>query len=304
MPAAANAQLSTDYARIEQAIRYLERNFQQQPTLPEIAGSVGLSEYHFQRLFTRWAGISPKRFLQFLTVEYAKQLLAESNSVLEVTYEAGLSSPGRLHDLFVTCEAVTPGQFKQNGQGVTIAYGFHPSPFGECLLAVTGRGICGLAFVADSRQQSLGELQQRWREATLVADPGQTQPLAEQIFDPASGQPALPVVLKGTNFQLKVWQALLNIPPGAAVSYQAVAAYIGQAGAARAVGQALARNPVGFLIPCHRVIRRVGLVGDYAWGSTRKQAILGWEAAHRQGEAAATRPGRPDRQTFPGAGSA
>ena len=303
MPAASNAQLSTDYARIEQAICYLVQNFQQQPSLPEIAGSVGLSEYHFQRLFTRWAGISPKRFLQFLTVEYAKQLLADSTSVLEATYEAGLSSPGRLHDLFVTCEAVTPGQFKQNGQGVTIAYGFHPSPFGECLLAVTERGICGLAFVTGNRQQALADLRQRWQEATLVADPGQTQPLAERIFEPAGGQPALPVLLKGTNFQLKVWQALLDIRPGAVVSYQDVAAHIGRPGAARAVGQALARNPVGFLIPCHRVIRRVGLVGDYAWGSTRKQAILGWEAARRQGEAA-TRPGRPDPQTFPGAGPA
>lgn len=275
------SQSAADYARVERAILFLEKNFRHQPDLKAVADHVGLSEYHFQRLFTRWAGISPKRFLQFLTVEYAKQLLAESQNLLDVTFEAGLSSPGRLHDLFVTCEALTPGQFKQNGQGVSIAYGFHPSPFGDCLLAVTERGICGLAFVSDSRQKTLEDLQQQWPEASLVEDPAQTGPLVAQIFDPVHQKQALPVVLKGTNFQLKVWQALLKIPAGAVASYNEIADSIGRPGVARAVGNAVARNPIGFIIPCHRVIRKAGLVGDYHWGPVRKKAILGWEASRR-----------------------
>ncbi len=280
MSSANYTQLSTDYARVEQAILFLEKNFRRQPDLKEIAGSVGLSEYHFQRLFTRWAGISPKRFLQFLTVEYAKQRLAETKSLLDVTYEAGLSGPGRLHDLFVACEALTPGEYKKNGQGLTIAYGFHPTPFGEGLLAVTERGICGLAFVSEDHRQSLADLQKQWAGATLIENQSQTQPLVTRIFEPVRQKPALPVVLKGTNFQIKVWQALLNIPAGALASYNEVAAFIGRPGAARAVGNAVARNPIGYVIPCHRVIRKVGLVGDYHWGPARKKAILGWEAAH------------------------
>ncbi len=282
------ALLAEDYARIEQAILFLERNFRQQPELKQVASSVGLSEYHFQRLFTRWAGISPKRFLQFLTVEYAKDLLAEQRNLLDVTYEAGLSSPGRLHDLFVTCEAITPGEYKKNGQGVTINYGFHPSPFGECLVAITDRGICGLYFISGDREPALQELETIWSEAMFVEDPTQTEPMAERIFDPVRHQQALPVILKGTNFQLKVWQALLNIPPGAVVSYDDVAALIGQPGSARAVGNAVARNPVGYVIPCHRVIRKTGLLGKYHWGSARKKAILGWEASHRYAEDEAT----------------
>jgi AraC family transcriptional regulator of adaptative response/methylated-DNA-[protein]-cysteine methyltransferase len=295
-------QLSEDYARIEQAIRYLEKNFRQQPTLKEIADSVGLSEYHFQRLFTRWAGISPKRFLQFLTVEYAKQMLAEANSVLDVTYEAGLSSPGRLHDLFVTCEAITPGQYKKSGQGLTITYGFHASPFGECLLAVTDRGICGLTFVQSGNQAAaLMELKNNWPQAEFSQDSSKTQPFAERIFDPVKQEQALPVLLKGTNFQLKVWQALLRTEPGTVVSYNDVATFIGQPTAARAVGNALAQNPVGFIIPCHRVIRSVGLTGDYAWGSARKRAILGWEAVRRRSGLEARDPVLSNPQRFPAA---
>ena len=286
------AQWTEDYSRVEQAILFLEQNFRRQPDLKEVADSVGLSEYHFQRLFTRWAGISPKRFLQFLTIEYAKQLLAESKSLLDTTYEAGLSSPGRLHDLFVTCEAITPGQFKSRGEALTIHYGFHPTPFGHCLLAVTDRGICALSFLPPGEQTAaLARLKANWPLAELKPAASLTRPLAEQIFDPVNRRQSLPVVLKGTNFQLKVWQALLAIPPGALVSYHDVAALIGQPGAARAVGQALAHNPVGFIIPCHRVIRRVGSSGDYAWGSTRKKAILGWEAAQ-----AATAPAPLNRQ--------
>jgi AraC family transcriptional regulator of adaptative response/methylated-DNA-[protein]-cysteine methyltransferase len=276
-------QLAEDYARIEQAILFLEKNFRQQPDLKEVAASVGLSEYHFQRLFSRWAGISPKRFLQFLTIEYAKQLLTESKSVLDATYESGLSSPGRLHDLFVTCEAITPGEFKNKGEGLTITYGFHPSPFGECLLAVTDRGICGLAFVSGSnRDNVLTELKNKWPQAKFAEDPAYTLPFVEQIFNPVKSRQALPVILKGTNFQIKVWQALLKIPPGSVVSYDELATLIGQPGAARAVGNAVAQNPIGYVIPCHRVIRKMGAVGDYHWNPTRKRAILGWEAAHKE----------------------
>jgi AraC family transcriptional regulator of adaptative response/methylated-DNA-[protein]-cysteine methyltransferase len=277
------SQLTEDYARVEQAITYLEQNFQRQPDLQEIASSVGLSEHHFQRVFSRWAGLSPKRFLQFLTVEYAKKLLEESKSLLDATYEAGLSSPGRLHDLFVNCEAMTPGEFKNQAQGLKIAYGFHPSPFGECLLAVTERGICGLMFVdGGQRAQALQEMQHNWPKATFTQDSAQTQPLVERIFNPVEQQQALPVVLKGTNFQIKVWQALLKIPPGSVVSYEEIASQIGQPGATRAVASATARNPIGYIIPCHRVIRKLGVFGDYHWGTARKKAMLGWEAALRE----------------------
>jgi AraC family transcriptional regulator of adaptative response/methylated-DNA-[protein]-cysteine methyltransferase len=269
-----------DYARIEQAIVFLGQNFRNQPDLKEIAGSIGLSEYHFQRLFGRWAGISPKRFLQFLTVEHAKQLLRQSKDLLDVTYETGLSSPGRLHDLFVTCEAMTPGEYKKEAEGLVIRYGFHPSPFGECLLAATERGVCGLEFVSGcGREAALEELRQKWAKARLVEAPAKTQPLANQIFDPVRHKQALPLILKGTNFQIKVWQALLKIPFGAVVSYEDIAQHIGQPTAARAVGNAIASNPIGFVIPCHRVMRKVGRVGEYQWGAPRKQAILAWEAA-------------------------
>lgn len=278
-----NNQLAEDYARIEQALLYLEQNFQQQPDLQELADCVGLSEHHFQRVFSRWAGISPKRFLQFLTVEYAKKLLQESKSVLDATYESGLSSPGRLHDLFINCEAMTPGEFKNQAEGLRIAYGFHSSPFGECLLAVTERGICGLVFVDGGRHvEALREMQQNWPKAIFAEDPAQTQPLVERIFNPAEQQTPLTVILKGTNFQIKVWQALLKIPPGSVASYEDIAAQLGQPGAVRAVASATARNPVGYVIPCHRVIRKMGVFGDYHWGKARKKAILGWEAAHKE----------------------
>lgn len=275
-------QQSEDYQRIERAILYLVDNYHRQPGLKEVAGSIHLSEYHFQRLFTHWVGISPKRFLQFLTKEHAKKLLDRSESLLEVTFESGLSSPGRLHDLFVNCEAVTPGEFKHRGAGLTIHYGFHPTPFGECLLGLTDRGICWLSFVGpDERGQELEELQARWRKAVLEEDPQRTQPLVESIFNANSRQPSPPlqVFLTGTNFQIKVWEALLRIPPGSIVSYQAISNHIGAPAASRAVGSAVARNPIAFLIPCHRVIRKVGSFGGYAGGPARKLAILGWEMA-------------------------
>ena len=276
------AELSADYGRIEAAIHFLEENFQAQPTLAEVAAHVGLSDYHFQRLFSRWAGTSPKRFLQFLTIQHAKKLLAESQSILDATFETGLSSPSRLHDLFVTHEAITPGEFKQKGAGLTIQYGFHDSPFGECLIALTERGICGLQFVANGdRAATLAELQASWPQAQFVADEGATRPFINPIFhlSQADERPSLPLYLKGTNFQIQVWQALLKIPAGTAVAYGTVAQMIGNPKASRAVGSATGSNPIGFLIPCHRVIRQAGGLGDYRWGSRRKKAILGWESA-------------------------
>jgi len=274
-------QLSADYQRIEQAIHYLEANVQRQPGLHEIAASLNLSEYHFQRLFTRWAGVSPKRFLQYLTKEHAKALLARSTSLLDATYEVGLSSPGRLHDLFVQCEAVTPGEFKAKGWGLIIYSGFHPTPFGESLLGLTDRGICHLAFVQDQdRDGALRDLRLEWANATLRLSPERTRPLAERIFAP-SGQPSapIPLLLRGTNFQIKVWEALLRIPSGQVTSYEGIAAHLRMPDAARAVGNAVANNPVAYLIPCHRVIRKVGEFGNYRYGPARKKALLAWEMA-------------------------
>jgi len=266
-------QLSEDYTRVEQAIRYLEANAHRQPDLREVAESVHLSEYHFQRLFTRWAGISPKRFLQFLTKENAKALL-ENTNLLDATYSAGLSSPGRLHDLFVKCEAVTPGEYKLKGAGLRIAYGFHPTPFGECLLAATERGICFLAFVTDGgRAAALKAMKADWQNAEWVEDPRQTEPHVKAIFSPSSKTP-ISLHLRGTNFQIKVWEALLRIPSGHVTSYEDLAARTGNPSAARAVGNALANNPVAYLIPCHRVLRKVGDFGNYRYGQARKKAML------------------------------
>lgn len=275
-------QLSQDYQVIEQAILFLDAHYRQQPGLAELAASVGLSEYHFQRLFTRWVGISPKRFLQFLTKEHAKQVLEASHSLLDASYETGLSGPGRLHDLFINCEAVTPGEYKQRGAGLRIAYGFHATPFGECLLAVTERGICSLAFVVNgSRSALLDDLQRRWRQAQLYQDELRTAPLLAQIFDGQAGEEPQPLTLylSGTNFQIKVWEALLRVPSGQLISYEDLAQRVGKLGAARAVSRAVASNPVAVLIPCHRVIRKLGVFGGYRWGAARKQALLGWEMA-------------------------
>jgi AraC family transcriptional regulator of adaptative response/methylated-DNA-[protein]-cysteine methyltransferase len=277
------SQAAHDYERIEHAIQYLETHFHSQPSLSEIADRIGLSEYHFQRLFSRWVGISPKRFLQFLTKEYAKQLLENSANLLDVTYEAGLSSPGRLHDLFVTCEAVTPGEYKSKGEGITIKYGYHLSPFGECLLATTERGICGFFFVKNrDRKDPLAELRFFWENADIIEDPDASHELVERIFNPSFADSSTPLhlVLNGTNFQMKVWEALIQIPFGAVVSYEHVAIQIGLPGATRAVGRAVGKNPVSYIIPCHRVIRKTADFGNYGGGTARKKAILGWEAAH------------------------
>jgi AraC family transcriptional regulator of adaptative response/methylated-DNA-[protein]-cysteine methyltransferase len=276
-----------EYQRIEKAIRFLAENYHHQPSLEEVARNVNLSEYHFQRLFRRWAGISPKRLVQFLTLEHAKKALEESRSVLDATYDAGLSSPSRLHDLFVNAEAMTPGEFKTKGAGLKISYGFHLSPFGECLLAATQRGICGLGFVGEGgRLQALGDFKRRWPAAEFQENSQKTGPYIDRIFSPKKRNGTNPVklLLMGTNFQIKVWEALLRIPAGSVVCYEDLARQIGKPSASRAVGSAVARNPISFLIPCHRAIRKMGITGDYHWGAARKKAILAWEAAHRNRE--------------------
>ena len=271
---------SQDYLLIEQAIRYLEKHADSQPELSEIASAVGLSEYHFQRTFSRWAGISPKRFLQFLTKESAKGLLAQSENLLDATYDVGLSSLGRLHDLFVTTEAVTPGEYKSGGEGLTIHYGLHDTPFGKALIGTTERGICHLGFVMESEGRAIDALVTSWQRARMIEDHRSTAPLVEPIFNlGVRSQIPLHLHLRGTNFQLKVWEALLRIPPGAVTSYQGLAEQAGRPRASRAVGTALGRNPIAVLIPCHRVIRKLGEFGNYRYGAIRKKALLGWEAA-------------------------
>ncbi len=268
-----------DYQRITKAIEFLKNSALDQPTLDAAARQVGLSPYHFQRLFKRFAGVSPKRFLQHLTSEHAKQLLRQSTSVLETSFAVGLSSPSRLHDLLINVEAVTPGEVKSGGEGLLIDYGIHPTPFGDCLLAQTDRGICRLDFIdTDHQQQILQKLQADWPHAQLQKNAQSTAATVAQIFNsPQTGQTPLTLLLRGTNFQLKVWQALLNIPPGTITSYGHLAKQLGQPTASRAIGTAVGHNPIGYLIPCHRVLRADGNIGGYRWGIERKQAILGCE---------------------------
>ncbi len=278
---------AADYTRVLRTILYLENKFRNQPGLGELAKEAGLSEFHFHRLFTRWAGISPKRFLQFLTASYAIDLLKDSRSVLDASHEAGLSGPGRLHDLIVSVHAMTPGEAKEEGAGLTIRYGVHPGPFGRYFLATTERGVCALSFLsgADAGKE-LTELGASWKKAKLVADRAGTKPTADRIFGPTgkTGAAPLNVIVKGTNFQIKVWEALLRIPPGYVLSYEDIAVRIGAPRAVRAVGSALARNPVAFLIPCHRVIRKAGAFGNYGGGPARKKAMLAREAAMHGGK--------------------
>jgi AraC family transcriptional regulator of adaptative response/methylated-DNA-[protein]-cysteine methyltransferase len=275
-------QAAIDYQRIEKALLFIEQNYINQPSLKEIADAVHLSEYHFDRLFSRWAGTSPQRFLRFLTKEYAKQLLLQSKDLLEVTYSSGLSSPGRLHDLFVTYEAMSPGEYKQKGAGISIWYGFHPTPFGECLIAVTQRGICALSFVEPNTQQhALVHLHEEWTHAVITHDETVTEPFVEQIFTPTASHKPLTLLLRGTNFQIKVWEALLKIPVGHLASYADIASAIGNPKASRAVGSAIGSNQLAYLIPCHRVIQKMGIYGQYRWGATRKRAMLAREAVQQ-----------------------
>jgi AraC family transcriptional regulator of adaptative response/methylated-DNA-[protein]-cysteine methyltransferase len=271
--------MSNDYARVERAIRFLTDAAPRQPRLADLAAHVGLSEFHMQRMFTRWAGISPKRFMQVQTLDYARECLQRSPNVLDATFDAGLSSGGRLHDLFVTLEAVTPGEVRSGGLGIRIDAGFHDSPFGTCLLATTERGICGLTFVDTDREAAWAELESRWPNASVAESLRRTSALARRVFAPlgASDRP-LALLVHGTNFQVAVWRALLRIPAGSFASYEEVAATIGSPRAVRAVGTAVGHNPIAFLIPCHRVIRASGALGGYRWGTERKRAITAWEA--------------------------
>ncbi len=270
-----------DYARVRQAIEFISRNWKEQPSLEEIAVAVGLAPQQLHTLFRRWAGLTPKAFLQAVTLDHAKSLLRNSVSLLDAAYEVGLSGPGRLHDLFVTHEAMTPGDFKNRGAGVTFTYGFHPSPFGEAIVVSTPRGLAGLGFVDDGdRDGALQDMVVRWPGAAYVRDDSATAALAKRAFDPAEWRQDRPlrVVLIGSDFEVRVWQTLLRIPLGRATTYSSLAESIGKPKAARAVGAAVGRNPISFVVPCHRVIGRSGALTGYHWGLTRKQAIIGWEA--------------------------
>ena len=272
-----------EYHRIAAAIAFMRQHHLNQPDLAALAQHIGLSEYHFQRMFTAWAGISPKRFLQYLTVEYAKSKIQETKSLLDLTSDIGLSSPGRLHDLFVNLEAMSPGEFKTGGTGLQILYGIHDTPFGKALIATTARGICNLHFLdAADEMKAEKALRQSWSNAEVICDRQITQPLCDAIFDPVTfrNQKPLTLLVKGTNFQIQVWRALLRVPFGGITTYQTIAEMLGRPTAARAVGNAVGSNPVGYLIPCHRIIRESGELGGYHWGLDRKTVILSWEASH------------------------
>lgn len=272
-----------DYKRIEKAILFLEENRSRRPGLKEVAEAVNLSGFHFQRLFKRRAGISPKRFLQALTIEHAEEVLKNSGSLLDVVCEAGLSGPRRLHDLFVKIEAITPNEFRNHGAGLSIRYGFHRTPFGECLIAITERGVTNLAFVtAADRAKAVRGLKRHWRRARFIEDRRATRRYAEMIFGDMNRGAHITLYLKGTNFQIKVWQALLKIAPGKVSSYEDIAGMVGRPSAVRPVANAVARNPVAYLIPCHRVIRKTGAIGGYRWGMVRKKIMLALEAAAQE----------------------
>jgi len=281
MPGAAVGS-STDYERVAKAIAYLRCHAAAQPDLAAVARHVHLSEFHFQRLFLRWAGVSPKRFLQHLTLENAKARIEQSRNLLETSAAAGLSGPGRLHELFVTLEAMSPGEYRSGGAGLVITFGLHDSPFGCALIASTARGICALHFLERASEQAAADfLGRQWAKAHVKLDRNHARELGNRIFDPLTAPKGKPMALlvKGTNFQMQVWRALLELPVGALTTYGEFATRLRRRGAARAVGAALGANPVACLIPCHRVIRESGQFGGYRWGETRKAAILGWEAA-------------------------
>ena len=284
-----------DYQRIEASIHFIEAHYRDKPALCDLAASAGLSAFHFERLFKKWAGTTPKRFVQCLRVEHAKSLLEHSRSVLDASWETGLSSPSRLHDLFCSIEAVTPGEYKSGGDGIKIRHGIYPTPFGDCLIATTERGICHLTFCdavdergsdhppASRRERSRGlrELQDGWPRAHFEADGGASEALIAQLFDRAPEERGSPfhLLVKGTNFQTQVWRALISIPPGCVVSYTDVANRVGRPDAVRAVAGAIAANSIGYLIPCHRVLRSNGSLSGYRWGPERKRTLLAWESA-------------------------
>jgi AraC family transcriptional regulator of adaptative response/methylated-DNA-[protein]-cysteine methyltransferase len=274
---------SPDYAQIRRAIAYLTESWVEQPSLDDLAAHLGLSPAHCQKLFKRWCGLSPKEFVQAITVDHARGLLEGSSSVLDAAYQVGLSGSSRLHDLFVSHEAMTPGDYKRRGEGLQMVYGFHASPFGEALMIATERGVAGLAFVDEdkgqTRAEALADMTQRWPRARFVEAPDKTGKIAGQVFDPAAWSKDRPIrlVMIGTDFEVRVWETLLKIPMGRAVSYTDIARHLGQPTASRAVGSAVGRNPISFVVPCHRVLRGDGSLGGYHWGLTRKRALIGWE---------------------------
>lgn len=268
-----------DYQRVAKAIHYIKEHSDDQPELDEIAKAVHLSPYHFHRIFKDWAGVTPKSFLQYISLSNAKKLLQDNQSIERATFLTGLSSTSRLHDLFVNIEGMTPGEFKNGGKGLKIRYQFAESPFGNLLIASTGKGICNLIFV-DSEKKGLNELKQNWYKAALEESKDEHITSAQKVFTGDWENPdKIKLHIRGTDFQLKVWEALLKIPAGKLATYSGIAGRIGNPKASRAVGTALANNPVAYLIPCHRVIKKAGGIGEYRWGSTRKTAIIGWEVA-------------------------
>jgi AraC family transcriptional regulator, regulatory protein of adaptative response / methylated-DNA-[protein]-cysteine methyltransferase len=278
---------ATDYDIVRRAIGHIREHWRAQPDIDAIAEASGVTPTELHHLFRRWAGLSPKAFLQAITLDNARNLLRESASVLDAAYEVGLSGPGRLHDLFVTHEAMSPGEWKSGGQGLTILYGFHPSPFGSTLIMASERGLAGLAFAdAGAEKATLADMRRRWPNARYIEDMARTAPLARRIFDPMRwrAEEPLRVVLIGTDWEVRVWEALLKIPMGRLTSYSDIAGKLCSPKAARAVGAAVGKNPLAFVVPCHRVVGRAGALTGYHWGLTRKHAMLGWEAG-RTGQA-------------------
>ena len=272
--------MNSDYQRIAEAIEFINAHADQQPSLEAIAAQLNLSSFHFQRLFSRWVGVTPKKYLQILTVDRAKQLLTEAQPLLAVANEIGLSGTSRLHDHFVQLEAVTPGEFKSGGAGLTIDYGVYNSPFGNIFVAATARGICKLSFIdQDKVELHIDDLQRRWPKANLRNQDSDRLKIIESLFTHQELKRPLSLHVTGTNFQVSVWRALLQIPAGALTSYNQIADAVGRPKAARAVGTAIGSNPVAFFIPCHRVLQQSGNIGGYLWGTTRKHAMHAWESA-------------------------
>jgi AraC family transcriptional regulator of adaptative response/methylated-DNA-[protein]-cysteine methyltransferase len=271
---------SVNYYRIEKAIGYITESFKEQPDLDEIARKVFMSPFHFQRMFTDWVGISPKKFLQYLTLDHLKSQIKHTGNMVEAADLVGLSSQSRVHDLFVKIEGVSPQQYKTQGKDLEIFYGYHASPFGLCFIAVAEKGICALKFIDEERSRDEYELfSHQWPSATLIHKPSFTQPYIKKIFQPMESNESLSLLVRGTDFQIKVWEALVNIPFGSLTSFQQIAGIIGHPQAARAVGSAVGANTILYLIPCHRVISADGSMGHYHYGKVRKMAMIGWESA-------------------------
>ncbi len=282
-PAARCTSAVDDYSVVRRAVAYISEQWRAQPEIEAIAHAAGVTPDDLHHLFRRWAGLTPKAFLQALTLDHARRLLRESASVLDAAYEVGMSGPGRLHDLFVTHEAMSPGQWKAGGDGLTLAYGYHPSPFGTALVITTARGLAGLAFAdAGEESKALDDMRGRWPLAEFREDNAATAGLARRIFEPRLWQRERPlrVVMIGTDFEVRVWETLLKVPMGRATTYSDIAAHVCAPKAARAVGAAVGKNPISFVVPCHRVIGKGGDLTGYHWGLTRKRAMLGWEAGH------------------------